>query len=595
MEVLLEMVLKPGASQSWTERGCTNLRNVLPDGKKHEKLKSHLEAYKMWKTFDVSERVDVMFSRARREEIERHNDEVRQNRGMLRTLSEAVLYLSRQELPFRGHDESSSSLNRGNYRELLESFAKFDTVFERRLHGKVAESEGGNAGVFTGVSGDTQNDLIECIDSVIQDQIDEEVQQCTFLSVQVDETTDVSTKGQLSAIIRLDKRDDVVERFLKFYNVSSDRTAPAISSIVKDVFTHYGDSVLNKLIMQTYDGASVMSGHISGVQTLVREDYPFAYFFHCAAHRLNLVLCQSASSIPLVRVFFANVGAFSTFASNSPRRKNLLHSHGIDIPKPGETRWYYRSRTISVLYDKYKALLDLLERTIENPQGLDDASISQASGLYHFMNSFLFCFLVHVFNRVLEQSSLLYMVLQNRNTDFSYGCQKIPAFGNFLSDLRTDRAYHHFFQSTVSLIGEPSSNADKRHNYKSLYFAVVDNIMSMLSERFADCKNFAFLDLVNPCIFTQCRKGVPPDMLQSLKCKYGPLFHIQSLENQLRFIYNDPDFHKSSPLEVLQYIYKCGPETSVPEAVKLLKLNSVISICREVIFLSKESENISTQ
>ena len=52
--------------------------------------------------------------------------------------------------------------------------------------------------------------------------------------------------------------------------------------------------------MQTYDGASVMSGYISGVQTLVREDYPFAYFFHCAAHHLNLVLCQSASSIPLV-------------------------------------------------------------------------------------------------------------------------------------------------------------------------------------------------------------------------------------------------------------------------------------------------------
>ena len=75
----------------------------------------------MWKTFDVSERVDVMFSRVRR--IERHNDEVRQNRGMLRTLSEAVLYLSRHELPFRGHDESSNSLNRGNYRELLGSFA----------------------------------------------------------------------------------------------------------------------------------------------------------------------------------------------------------------------------------------------------------------------------------------------------------------------------------------------------------------------------------------------------------------------------------------------------------------------------------------
>ena len=50
--------------------------------------------------------------------------------------------------------------------------------------------------------------------------------------------------------------------------MSSDRTTLAISSTVKDVLTRYGDSILNKLIMQTYDGASVMSGHISGVQIL---------------------------------------------------------------------------------------------------------------------------------------------------------------------------------------------------------------------------------------------------------------------------------------------------------------------------------------
>ena len=104
-------------------------------------------------------------------------------------------------------------------------------------------------------------------------------------------------------------------------------------------------------------------------------------------------------------------------------------------------------------------------RIIDNPQGWDDASISQASGLYHFMSSFLFSFLAHIFNRILEQSSLLNMVLENLNTDFSYGCQKISAFGNFLSDLHTDSAYHHFFQSTVSLVGKPSSIADKRYNY----------------------------------------------------------------------------------------------------------------------------------
>ena len=91
-----------------------------------------------------------------RDEIERHNDEVTQNRGMLGTLSEAVLYLSKQELPFMGNDEFSSSLNPGNYSELLECFSKLDTVFECRLHGKVAESERGNVGVFTGVSSHTE-------------------------------------------------------------------------------------------------------------------------------------------------------------------------------------------------------------------------------------------------------------------------------------------------------------------------------------------------------------------------------------------------------------------------------------------------------
>ena len=96
--------------------------------------------------------------------------------------------------------------------------------------------------------------------------------------MQVGETTDVSTKEELSVIIRLDKNDDVVERFLKFYNVSSDRTAPTISAIIKNILTHSGDSIHRKLIMQTYDGASVMSGHISGVQALVREDYRLPIF-----------------------------------------------------------------------------------------------------------------------------------------------------------------------------------------------------------------------------------------------------------------------------------------------------------------------------
>ena len=90
-------------------------------------------------------------------------------------------------------------------------------------------------GFFTGVSADIQNDLIECIDSAIQDQIYQKIKDCTFCSVQIDETTDVSTKEQVGVIIHLDRNGEVVERFLKFFNISKDRTAPAICAITKEI------------------------------------------------------------------------------------------------------------------------------------------------------------------------------------------------------------------------------------------------------------------------------------------------------------------------------------------------------------------------
>ena len=64
---------------------------------------------------------------------------------------------------------------------------------------------------------------------------------------------------------------------------------------------------------------------------------------------LNLLLCQKASRISHAKVFFANVSAVSSFTSVSSKRKELFRSHDIDIPSPGETRWYYRSRTIGVI------------------------------------------------------------------------------------------------------------------------------------------------------------------------------------------------------------------------------------------------------
>jgi hypothetical protein len=55
------------------------MRSLMCDGKKQERTKSHLAAFKMWKTYGVNVRVDYLLSQARRDGIQHHNEEVRQN------------------------------------------------------------------------------------------------------------------------------------------------------------------------------------------------------------------------------------------------------------------------------------------------------------------------------------------------------------------------------------------------------------------------------------------------------------------------------------------------------------------------------------
>ena len=429
------------------------------------------------------------------------------------------------------------------------------------------------------MSADVQNDLIECIDAVIEDQIDKEIRDCQFFSIQCDETLDVSTKEQLSVIVRLDRGGEVVERFLKFRNVSTDRTARAICNVVKGVLSRYGESVKAKLIMQTYDGAAVMSGHLNGVQTLMRQDYPFAFFFHCAAHRLNLVLCQSALNIKEVKLFFSKISAFCTFSKPSSDRKAHLNSHGVDIPNPGETRWYYKSRTVSAIFKGYEALERALTEIKDAPRTWREDTVDRADGLLQNLESFLFCFLLELYYKILEQSSILYNVLQNRATDFSDGVKKIQNFVDFLkNDLRNDTAFETCYAAAENRAGIPSRRSEQIINYKQLYCEVIDTIVGMVNNRFQDVDSFSFLDLVNPKIFTKWQSGVPADKLQLLREKYGPLFDISSLESQLMFIYKDQDFLKDNPMELLQYIYQMNIQGCIPEFVKLLKLNAVIAV-----------------
>jgi len=80
--------------------------------------------------------------------------------------------------------------------------------------------------VFSGFSNIIQNNLIEAIGDVIRYYM-KEISAALFVAAEVDESTDVTNKAQISVILRYVTKSEVAcevkEAFLGFHDVSNDR------------------------------------------------------------------------------------------------------------------------------------------------------------------------------------------------------------------------------------------------------------------------------------------------------------------------------------------------------------------------------------
>ena len=82
------------------------------------------------------------------------------------------------------------------------------------------------------------------------------------------------------------------------------------------------------LVGKGFDGASTMSGHVSGVSARLQQLHPNAkYFTHCRNHALNLVVVASCHSVPDVRNFIETLKELTLFFKYSAKRKHILNQH----------------------------------------------------------------------------------------------------------------------------------------------------------------------------------------------------------------------------------------------------------------------------
>ena len=138
--------------------------------------------------------------------------------------------------------------------------------------------------------------MIECCADEVTATIVEEIKASKMYAVMADEARDGHVE-QLAVCVRYVTADGgVKERLLELVTLKG-LNAQCITDAIENVLESNG---LNDLlcVAQAYDGASVMSGSVSGVQARFREKHLEAVYVHCYAHELNLVLCHTYRAVP---------------------------------------------------------------------------------------------------------------------------------------------------------------------------------------------------------------------------------------------------------------------------------------------------------
>ena len=431
-------VLFNSDSSVWNREGFSDLTHMTAAAQRHEKAKKHIEAFYTLQMFG-SQRINTASSNQRQAEVFRHNEKVRANREVLKTLINATCFLAGQELPFRGHDESTSSSNRGNYIELLEYTRSYDTVLNTHLQA---------ASTFKGTSPSVQNDLIKAIADVMLDEITKEIQESQFVAIILDETSDVNTISQLSTVIRYVHKGKVLDRFLGFTDVSADGTAAGLLRHVESIVETY--HLQDKLVGQTYDGASLTSGQLSGLQKRVLDKYPMALFVHCHAHGLNLVLQQGLQSIQKCCIFFKSLSALAAFFTESWKRTRALKEFvSRRLLTVAPTRWNFTSRLSNTVKENRSQLALFFDSIMEHCGNWENDDVVKARGFFHFLEEPETIFLLHVFSKVFGYTDVLYGILQNKALDVMYCKAKIDEALVFLQQER-DSGFNRLWDAVIS-------------------------------------------------------------------------------------------------------------------------------------------------
>ena len=451
-------------------------------------------------------------------------------RQYLKVVMECLQFLGRQGIALRGNDDGNDNLT-----QLLLLRGKDHPRVIQRLQSKDSSTRR-----YT--HHDYQDELLQIMANQVVRKKLTEVKKSNYYAIMCDEYTDLSNEEQLSICVRwVDDNLEAHEDFLGYYQIHNIKSNTIVSAI-KDALVRF-ELPLTNLRGQTYDGASNMMGHKSGVAKQIREIQPKALETHCHGHTLSLSVKDMTNQSKLLSDVLSTVGEIIVLVKYSPKREQLLGSiqsnleyadndenfeRPTSLSKLCVTRWTVRATTYMKVLTNYDSLMKLWDISLQSP--LDRETRARIVGCQTQMTTFEFYYGLNLAHKLYTMTDNLSKTIQKESFSAVDGQKCADLTLQALKGMRNDDAAKLFYNTIMKKATRyqfiesallprkrkrPNYKTIQQHfqidgykegteahhpatpedHYRCIYFDVLDVITSSIKTRFDQPSFEAFLKL----------------------------------------------------------------------------------------------------
>lgn len=594
--------------------GITDKNHWANRVQEHEKSQGHLNSIRDYLAWTH----DYLIEQGFQKQLKIAKDHILEKRAFLSRVIDVIKIIGKLGLPYRGsNNESAYSLadstkKHGVFLELVLLLSKYDTITENHvkecikkssdalLKSKQGSKKRGRGNLVTLMSKSTVNLILGIIKDIIQTTIATQVIKAKLFSIQIDSTQDVSTKDQLSIVIRYINDNNLIkERLFSMIDGQSSKGSYYVE-VLKNCLEKHGIDI-NGCISNSTDGAANMQGVYNGFSTLLKNELKTHIHTWCYAHVLNLVMNDVTTHIIEVNLFFSLLNNLANFFKKSYKKMNMwkkenrVSSNVLKrLQSVGETRWWSKDKALTTIFGSLddqnnslylKVLLCLLAIRHDNTMKSDQ--ISDASTYFESLIKYETIVTAHVFLKLFSITSRLSKYLQTSGLDLLTAKRMIKDASFSLKTIQRDfESVQVSAEKFVSLINDKISKLDLpidekkqlkistifeekrlRPNpigwYKiNVYNNVMDTAVSSFDNRFTEETTALLVDLsfLHPRNFPKISKnGLPENAMQSLAValnQFDDTITASILRKEIVDLANLWDIIKLSPLEE----YELTPE-----------------------------------